>query len=262
MSQADALLRAGDLDGVRAALVEIVRAKPADEQARMFLFQLLCVTGEWDKARVQLLALAQLSPEAQMLSVAYNQVIDAERQRALIFKGAAEMPLLIGQDGWAQGVARGISLLSKGDFGNAIAARNEAFDNAPDMPGMIDGQHFVWLADADGRFGPTFEAVIAGRYGLVPFDQVASIKSEGPRDLRDTVWYPVQIAFRNGQSVAAFLPARYPGSEASANAAEKLGRMTSWTDREWGQEGSGQRLWMFSDGEDRGLLELHNIVFD
>lgn len=261
MSQADALLRAGDLDGARAALVEIVRAKPADEQARMFLFQLLCVTGEWDKARLQLQALAQLSPEAQMLSVAYGQALDAEKQRALIFAGAADMPLLIGEDGWAQGVAKGISLLAKGDFAGAVAARDEAFDNAPDMPGMINGQQFEWLADADSRFGPTFEAIIAGRYGLVPFDQVASIKSEGPRDLRDTVWYPVQIAFQNGQSVAAFMPARYPGSESAANSAEKLGRMTGWTDREWGQEGCGQRLWTFSDGDDLGLLELSSLVF-
>ena len=228
----------------------------------MFLFQLLAVTGEWDKARAQLLALAQLSPEAQMLAVAYGQALDAEKQRSAIFAGAADMPLLIGDDGWGQGVAKGISLLAKGDVAAAVAARDEAFDNAPDMPGNIDGQHFDWLADADGRFGPTFEAIIAGRYGLVPFDQVASIKSEGPKDLRDTVWYPVQIAFRNGQSVAAFLPARYPGSESSADNAEKLGRVTSWRDHDWGQEGCGQRLWMYSDGEDRGLLDLRNLVFD
>jgi type VI secretion system protein ImpE len=262
LALADDLLRDGDLDGARTALVEIVRTRPDDEQARMFLFQLLAVRGEWDKARTQVQGLASLSPEAQMLSVAYGQAIEAEKQRAAVFDGAVDMPLLIGEDGWAQGVASGITLLARGDVAGAEAARDEAFDNAPDMPGTIDGERFEWLADADSRFGPTFEAILGGRYGLIPFDQVVSIKSDGPQDLRDTVWYPVQIAFRNGQSAAAFLPVRYPGSEASADVAERLGRVTNWTDREWGQEGSGQRLWSFSDGDDRGLLELRRLVFD
>lgn len=262
MSDADELLSTGDLGGARAALVELVRSQPTDEQARMFLFQLLAVTGEWDKSRAQLLALTQIASEAQMLAAAYGQAIEAEKQRAAIFDGAAEMPLLIGEDGWAQGVARGIGLLARGDVAGAVAARDEAFDNAPDMPGTIDGQHFDWLADADSRFGPTIEAILGGRYGLIPFDQIVSIKSDGPKDLRDTVWYPVQIAFRNGQSAAAFLPARYPGSESSTDDAERLGRATNWADREWGQEGSGQRLWSFSDSDDRGLLELRSLVLD
>ena len=262
MANADELLREGDLSGARAALVEIVKAQPSNEQGRMFLFQLFAVLGEWDKARNQLQALAQLSPEAQMLSVTYNQAMDAEKQRAAVLAGAAEMPLLAGTGGWAQGVALSLPLLGRGDVDAATAARDEAFDQAPDMPGTIDGQKFDWIADADGRFGPTFEAIIAGRYGLIPFDEVARITSEGPRDLRDTVWYPVQIAFKSGQSVAAFLPARYPGSEGDDDDKVKLGRLTSWVDRDWGQQGLGQRLWTLSDGEDRGLLDLRELVID
>lgn len=105
--------------------------------------------------------------------------------------------------------------LTNGRVAEAIAARDAAFDAAPDTPGAFNDEAFAWIADADARFGPAFEAIIGGRYGLQPFDQIASITSEGPRDLRDLVWYPVQIAFKSGQSVAGFLPARYPGSEAS-----------------------------------------------
>ena len=56
---ADQLLRDGDLDGARSALVETVRSNPADARARMFLFQLLAVAGEWDKAHTHLEALAR-----------------------------------------------------------------------------------------------------------------------------------------------------------------------------------------------------------
>jgi type VI secretion system protein ImpE len=225
----------------------------------MFLFQLFCVLGEWDKALKQLETLVQLSSEAQMLGAAYNQVIAAEKMREAVFAGELDLLVLIGDGGWAQGVAQGISLIAKGEVEAGLAARDAAFDQAPEMPGEIDGEAFEWLADADGRFGPTFEAIIAGRYGLVPFDQVQSITSEGPQDLRDTVWYPVQIMFKSGQSVAAFLPVRYPGSAKSDDANIVLGRATGWVDRDWGQEGAGQRLWMFSEGDDRGILDLRSL---
>ena len=84
MADADALLRQADVDGARAALVEAVRAAPGDQRLRMFLFQLLAIGGEWDKARNQLQSLTQLSSEAQMLSVTYNQVIDAEKEREAV----------------------------------------------------------------------------------------------------------------------------------------------------------------------------------
>ena len=95
----------------------------------------------------------------------------------------------------------------------------------------------------------------------MPFDHVKSITSQGPQDLRDTIWYPVEIAFQSGQSAAAFLPARYPGSEASPDDAIRLARKTEWADQEWGPQGIGQRLWTTSDGADSGLLDLRNIEF-
>lgn len=258
---ADHLLRAGDLDGARRALVEVVRAKPADEQARMFLFQLLCIAGEWDKARNQLNLLAQLSPEAQMLSIAYGQAVEAERERADVFAGRTRIKQLVDSD-WADGLADAIEHWALGRIAEGDAARDAAFEAAPDTPGTVDGVAFEWIADADSRFGPALEAIIGGRYGLVPFDMVASIKSEGPKDLRDTVWYPVQLAFRSGQSVAALLPARYPGSEIASDPAERLGRATGWHDTPWGQAGYGQHLWALSTGEDRDLLSVRQLRFD
>ena len=262
MSNADALLRDGDLDGARAALIEIVRSQPSDAQARIFLFQLLAVTGEWDKAKNQLQSLAQLSPEVQMLAAAYGQAIEAEASRMAVFAGQEPMQLLAGSDGWGSGLADAITLLAKGDVAAGIVARDAAFDAAPDCPGTFNGAAFKWIADADPRFGPSFEAIISGRYGLIPFDTIEHIKSEGPRDLRDIVWYTVQIGFRNGQSIAALLPARYPGSELSGEANEKLTRATGWNKTDWGEAGSGQHLWSLSTGDEHGILSATFLAFD
>ena len=80
-------------------------------------------------------------------------------------------------------------------------------------------------------------------------------------DLDVTVWYPAQIFFRSGQSVAAMLPARYPGSETSEDAGERLGKLTSWREEGSVELGSGQRLWSLSTGDDVGLLSVRTLTF-
>ena len=261
MADADELLRSGDLDGARAALVEAVRGSPSDQQVRMFLFQLLCVLGEWDKALVQLRALAQLSPEAQMLAVAYGQAITAEQTREKVFKGETQPALLVKSSPWAGDLAGALAALTLGKLAEAEALRDKAFEAAPDTPGELDGRPFEWITDSDQRFGPAIEAIIAGQWGLVPFDAIERIESEGPKDLRDIVWYPVQLAFKTGQSVAALLPARYPGGATDPETSLRLARGTDWADQPWGQAGRGQHEWSLSDGTEAGLLTLRRLVF-
>lgn len=260
MDQADELLDQGDIDGARAALVDAVKHKPGDVRARMFLFQLLALCGERDKARKQLEMVAKLSSEAQMLAVAYGQALDAEEQRAKVFAGEAPAQLVV-PSVWAGDVAEALNHFIAGRIAEGEACRDKAFDAAPDTAGTLDGKPFDWIADADSRFGPTLEVIMRGRYGLVAFDSLESITSDGPSDLRDLMWYPVEIGLRSGQSIAGFLPARYPGTENADDDALRLARSTDWIDRDWGQAGMGQRLWTLSDGEDVGLLTVRELAF-
>lgn len=261
MADADELLRAGDLNGARASLVDQVKRAPSDQGARLFLLQLQCLCGEWDKAQAQLRTLASLSPEAQMLAVTYNAAIDAERERAEAFAGRAPPALLVKSSSWAGDLAAALAADARGQAEDAEAKRSRAFETAPDTPGEIDGVAFDYLADGDARFGPALEAIVAGRWGLVPFDSLESVKSEGPRDLRDLVWLPAQLAFKTGQSVNALLPTRYPGSESAEDAALRLARRTEWADAPWGMRGVGQHEWTLSGGEDVGLLSLRTLTF-
>lgn len=258
MSTADELLSAGDLEGARAALIERVRGAPEDGAARMFLFQLMAVCGEWDKAAAQLRALAQLDPEAQMLAVVYGQALEAEKTRAEVFAGAAPVPMLSAAP-WAEQLAEGLTQIYAGNLEIGGQARSAAFDAAPETPGQWNGEAFSWIADADSHFGPTFEAIIAGRWGLVPFEAVQSLRSEGPRDLRDLVWLPAELSFRSGQSAAVLLPARYAGSERQSSAVLRLGRATEWTASASGDRGLGQKLLISDRDEDFGLLSLREL---
>jgi len=252
---ADEYLKDGDLNGARAELVGILKRSPEDQRARMFLFQLLCICGEWDKATTQLRALASLSPEAEMLAAAYNPLIEAEKARAAAFSGAAAVPILIATSDWVEVLARSITAGAQGRTDEADALRDQAFDAAPSIPGEFNGRRFGWIADADSRFGPSLELIVGGRWGLVPFEALTELTSEGVQDLRDLIWLPVELTMRSGQSASGFLPARYPGSEA-AGAQARLAKVTEWAE---GGAGLGQRLWTFDDGEDVGVLSLRQL---
>ena len=61
---AEAHLAVGDLDATLTALQDQVRKAPADAKLRIFLFQLLCVLGDWQRAITQLKLSAEMDPMA------------------------------------------------------------------------------------------------------------------------------------------------------------------------------------------------------
>ncbi len=261
MKDADSCLAEGDLDGARAALVAMVKANPGDTQARMFLFQLMSVLGEWDKAETQLRSLVQTSPQAEMLSAAYSPLLRAQKERADAFTGKAPVPLLFPGPDWLSDVAASIEAFGKGDTATGEARREAAFAAAPDTPGTFNGAPIQWIADTDPRFGPCFEAFVGGRWGLVAFASLREMKSEGPQDLKDRVWLPVELTLKDGAAFSGFLPVLYPGSETHADAGIRLGRSTDWTEEASGA-GLGQKVWTTDAGEDSDILSLRKLVID
>jgi type VI secretion system protein ImpE len=244
-----------------AMLRGMLRHDPADQRARMFLFQLLCIEGEWDKARMQLGTMARLSPEAQMLGVAYGQAIQGELARGACFAGRGRASVLVDPLGWSVGLAEAMQAEASGDVALSVQLRSDALDRCPDVRGTIDGEPFETLFDGDTRFGPVLEAIVAGRWGLIPFSAIDEIVSAGPVDLRDLVWQPAEVRFRDGPALAALLPVRYPGVEAEADAGLRLARRTEWREADYALHGAGQRVWTTGAGDEVGILAFRRIKF-
>ena len=61
---AQQLIRDGDLAGALAALQDAVRKNSADPKLRVFLFQLLSVLGQWNRALTQLNVAGELDAGA------------------------------------------------------------------------------------------------------------------------------------------------------------------------------------------------------
>lgn len=260
---AEELLKTGDTCGSLAALTEQVRARPGDSKSRVFLAQLLCVLGQWERALNQLEVAAELDALAVPMKQVYGDAIRCEGLRADVFAGR-RTPMVFGQpDEWLALLIE--SLLQSGQGSDPAAARTlrqRAFDSAPATSGRLDGQVFDWIADADMRLGPVLEAYVNGRYYWVPFARLSKVTIEPPEDLRDCVWTPANLVFSNGGEALALIPTRYPGSERASEGALQLARRTEWSEPEPEQwTGLGQRMLSTDTGE-HALMDVREIVLD
>lgn len=256
---AEQTLRDGRVEEALAELQVEVRKAPDNAEYRVFLFQLLCVIGDWERARAQLKVLGELNAGALPLVHVYGTAITCESLRAEVFLGA-RTPLVLGEPlPWMALLLQGLSEAAHGRSTTAAAMRGDALAKAPAVPGTIDGEPFDWIADADSRLGPVCEAVIDGRYYWVPFERLRSIALEAPSDLRDVVWMPAQLRLTNGGETAALIPARYPGSERDGDNRIRLSRKTEWDEVAPDTfHGRGQRMLATSAAE-YALLSTRRI---
>jgi type VI secretion system protein ImpE len=256
---AEQSLKGGDPVTALAQLQDQVRAKPADPKLRVFLFQLLCVLGQWDRALNQLQVASSLDPGALAMAQTYRDAVRCEGIRDNVFEGKTS-PMIFGQpDQWLALLIESLLLAGRGEHGRSQQLRARAFDEAPTSQGDIDGRPFAWISDADSRLGPVLEAVINGRYYWVPFSRLTKIQIEPPEDLRDMVWMPAHLQFENGGESVALIPTRYPGSETAEDGLIALARKTVW--EEMGGDthrGLGQRI-IATDTDEVPLMEVRTI---
>lgn len=259
---AEQSLREGRLKDALAELQDQVRKAPSNAEYRVFLFQLLCVLGDWERARAQLKVLAELDAGSLALGHVYGAAIACELLRSEVFAGT-RTPLVMGEPlPWVALLIQALSVEAQGRSSEATALRAEALEQASSTPGRIDGEKFEWIADADSRLGPIFEAVIEGSYYWVPFERIRTVALEAPSDLRDIVWIPANLGLVNGGEAPALLPARYPGSEMDSDELIRLGRKTEW-DQVAPEtfRGRGQRM-LATDSNEYALLSVRRIELE
>jgi len=252
------LILDGKLKEALAALQDTVRKDAANSKHRVFLFQLLCVMGEWKRALNQLNVAGELDPATLPMVQTYREAIQCEALRGEIFR-AAHAPLIFGQPpAWLALLVEALRLDAAGDLEGAAAMRAQAFEDAPASAGSIDGQRFSWLADADARLGPVLEAVVNGRYFWVPMQRIRRIAFDAPSDLRDVVWTPASFTWTNGAETVGLVPTRYAGTLAHGDDALLLARRTEWSDD---GHGLGQRM-LVTDAGEYPLMDVRVIEFD
>ncbi len=257
---AEERLREGNVQESLAQLQEQVRRDPANAKHRIFLTQLLAISGEWERAINQLNVLGELDAETLAMVQTYREAMRCEVLRADVFSGRAT-PMVLGKpERWMALLLEALRVTGQGNNAQAKPLREEAFELAPAVPGTIDGRKFEWIADADLRLGPVLEAVINGNYYWVPFEHIRELQIEEPADLRDFVWMPAHFIWSNGGGTVGLIPTRYPGSESSEDSRVLMGRTTQWLESEPGVYlGLGQRI-LATDVEEYPLMNIRHVT--
>jgi type VI secretion system protein ImpE len=228
------LFQAGRLSDALKALTAEVRDNPTDARRRTFLFELLCFSGDFERADKQLEVLGQGGPSSELGVLVYRSALYAERQR---------------QD-----------LFSRGEH----PKRSETPE--PARSGTLNGKPFTAFEDADPRLGPRLELFAAGTYLLLPLEHVASIKIEPPKRLRDLLWTSAAVStlptFKGAELGEVLLPVLAPSSFQHSDEAVRLGRATVWEQRDGFPEEVpfGQKMWLV-DNEEIPFLELRSLEF-
>jgi type VI secretion system protein ImpE len=210
-----------------------LRDHPGDIPERTFLFELLCFSGDYERAEKQLSVLAQRGNDAELGAILYYAALHAEKTRHEMF-------------------------------------RKEAFPVASNVrpkqrPGQLNGKPFQTITDADPDIGPRLEVFAAGSYMWMPFEHIASVQVHAPRRLRDMLWASADVrsAAVSGEKELGevLIPVIYPFSWKHPDPNIWLGRITEWSEDEQGREyPKGQKI-LVVDGEEIPFLEVRSLEF-
>ncbi|HLH38680.1 MAG TPA: type VI secretion system accessory protein TagJ [Bryobacteraceae bacterium] len=224
------LFDAGKLQAAIEALGSELRDNPSDSQRRVFLFELLCFAGNFDRAEKQLDILSSGGPEAGMGALLYRSALHAERLRAEMFR-----------------------------------SRTFPLEAAPavEISGTLNGKPFHSIEDGDPRIGARLEVFAAGQYLWLPWAHVASLKIEPPKRLRDLLWTPALLTtsedFRGQELGEILLPSLAPLSFESDDDEIRLGRATDWVDLPDGDFAPVGQKMLAIDGEQVPLLSIREL---
>lgn len=287
--QAEELIKLARPQEAMDALVPLIRAKPQDAKLRIFLFQLLAVTGQWERAVGQLETAGQLDAKNLLMAQLCRQAIICEKMRTDVFAGKRS-PLIVGEPSdWLGRMLQAAQMSGTGEHRAAGELRAQALEAAPATSGTIEfatakgtatsadattrptsdaaagstsTEPFEWIADGDARLGPILELIVDGRYYWAPFDRLKQVEIEQPTDLRDVIWLPAKVTWSTGASTVALIPTRYAGTETNKDGELLLARRTDWAEIDGGGfVGLGHRV-LNTDTSEHALMNIRRITLN
>lgn len=247
MSDATDHFQAGRLaDAVAAALAE-VKASPGDTGKRVFLAELMCFTGDFERADRQLDVIGDQDPGAALGLALFRQLVRAAQARAEYFSAGRVPEFLAPPEAHLQALlAAGVALREgREDEAARLAAEAEAI--RPSCPGRIDDTEFDDFRDIDDMVAPVFEVLTStGKYYWVPAERVLAAEFHPPQRSRDLLWRRVTMSVADGPDGDVYLPVVYAAAgPAGTEDAARLGRVTEWLGGDGAPaRGVGQRCWL------------------
>src|SRR5262245_42111457 len=225
---ASELFQSGQLQAAIDAQIQKVKAHPADQAARLFLFELILFTGDLDRARKQLDVLNYDNPQAMAAVQSYRHALVAEQTRRDVLAGKGRPKFLGPAPEHAELRLQAIQAYAAGDQTSGNSLLERANTEGPGVYGTLNDQLVSSLRDADDLFGPIVEVFGGENYVWVSLESVESLTMNPPGVPRDVLLRPAQLVVRDGPSGDVLVPGLYPGSHSHPDEAIRLGRVTDW----------------------------------
>lgn len=257
------LYQSGKLaEAVDAALAD-VKSHPTDTARRGLLCDLLCFTGQWERADKQLDAIGRQDPQVIVALSLLRQLIRAEVARQQFFEEGRVPEVVNEPSATLQKNLEASLCLREGRQAEAAELLTQAEAERPKVSGTCDGRAFDDWRDLDDLTAPIFEVLTStGKYFWIPVESVEFIEFHAPERPHDLLWRRAHMVVAGGPDGEVYLPSLYPMTFQSEDDQLRLGRGTDWQGDEGEPvRGVGQR--MFLVGEDtRSILELQNVEFN
>lgn len=254
--------KTGNLTAAIAGMTQEVKRRPTDVQARSFLAELLCFTGDFDRVDKQLEIVADQDSTRAIAVAQFRQILRAEMARRQTFEDGRLPQFLAPPPPHVEKALRALAALRAGNGPEAVALLAEAEAARPATPGLCDGQRFEDFRDADDVTAGLIEVLtVTGHYHWIPLTEVVEIAFQPPRRPRDLLWRRARLSVRSGPDGEVFLPALYPTAPPDGDDAARLGHATLWsTPADGPARGIGQRLFL-ADERDVAITEIGTLRF-
>jgi type VI secretion system protein ImpE len=253
------LFDAGDLTAAIAKIGDELKNDPADTRRRTFLFEMLCLSGDLDRAAKQLDVIARGGAESEVAVQQYRGALQCEKLRRLCFTDGLRPGLPKNIPAYTDMHLDAINHIRQNRVDEARALLEQAAELRPEVNCAINGDMFDDIRDADDLMAPFLEVFTLNNYSWVPWEMVATVTIPPPKHLRDLIWTPAMVELTIGSLGEVLLPALYAQSYSHTDNQVKLGRATAWrADIEGLALASGQRLLATGD-RDWPLLEIREI---
>jgi type VI secretion system protein ImpE len=242
--------QSGQISDAVTAATEAVRNQPSDVVARSLLAELLCFSGDLERADKQLDAVGELDSDAAAVGVSLlRHLIRSELCRREVYESGRVPEFLTQPDVALQTRLRALISLRDGNAAEAADQVATAREQETAVSGECDGNAFVGMTDLDDLLGPTMEVYTAtGKYYWLSLSQIVSLEMKPIQHLSDQLWRSADIETVGDVSGHVHVPALYYGSHTAGDQRLSIGRSSDWQERHPGLTcGLGQREWLLGD---------------
>lgn len=268
------LYQAGNLMDAIAAMNDEVRSNPVDQGRRGFLAELLCFSGNLERADKLLDVISTQNPDVAVGVAMIRQLVRADQARRELIS-AGRVPEFLEQPSDALSKhLEAVTLLREGDAGGAAKILEEAEASRASVSGTCNDKPFDDFRDLDDVTSSFFEVLTStGKYFWVEMARVREMEFHAPERPIDLIWRRASVDVVDGPDGDVFIPAIYlppvDAIEAGQGSEDQvvddqvlLGRSSDWIGGEGTPaRGLGQRCFLIGD-DVVPIMQLETLQFN